>query len=78
MAVAKDAAADVHVKMNSDTKNKLEKNAKENTRVRNELYEFCMKNIKQKGNAVFVFDDSIEDNSVIFDLNDISKTVKIK
>ena len=66
------------VKMNNQTKSKIESNPKTSKLAYDKLYAFAMSNLGEKGYALFSFDDEISDNEVLFKYNDITETIKIK
>lgn len=68
----------IEVIMNEDTKLLLENNTKLNGKVRDDLYNFAMRTLKQKGYAVFIFDNDIEDNCVILKTDNAEEIIKLK
>ena len=68
----------IKVIMNEDTKLLLENNTKLNGKVRDDLYNFAMRTLKQKGYAVFIFDNDTEDNCVILKANNTEEIIKLK
>ena len=68
----------IEVIMNEDTKLLLENNIKLNGKVRDDLYNFAMRTLKQKGYAVFIFDNDTEDNCVILKTDSEEEIIKLK